>query len=141
MPVSLAVWESSSEEDDCIDDMDNAVGGLDVGEDDVGVVDGRALLCHGDIQTLAVGCDKAWHLDDVSGVEVAGDDVVQKDPLKGFLVLGLEEGCDGPVRKLLEGCIGGREDRVVTLAVEGIGEAGGSTAATNAVNLPSAAAT
>ena len=91
-----------------VDDMNQAVGGDDVGHGYVGVVDHHAVA-DGERERLAVGSVGAHAVRDVGGGDFSADDVVEENVGKGLLAFGSvkvaqDDAC------FVEGLVGGSED-------------------------------
>lgn len=107
---------------DGVDDVDDAVRGLDVRLDDGGVVDLDAVRgVDGELAALdGLGRLERGH---VRGGHRAGDDVVGED--SGELLLVREQPLDGAGRQLGEGLVGRREHGERAWALEGLDQTGG----------------
>ncbi len=102
--------------------MDDAVAGLDVGDDDLhGFVqedvavfdrDGDRIAGEGGFSALAIEGDY------IGSHDLAGDDMVEQDVGQRLEVLGLEQIFDGASRQLGEGLISGCEEGERAFALE-----------------------
>ena len=111
----------------CVNDVDHAVGALDVGRDDLCAGDGGLRhLVDGKRRTLSVQGDKAGLLQDHLGGHVAGNDVVGQDAGQRRQVLLLKQSRDRALRQLGECRVGWSEHRERALALEGVDEVGGA---------------
>ena len=109
-----------------IDDVDDAVGGVDVRGGDLRVVDENASLVDSGEQRLALNGLDDLAVRQVFGVHGgAGDDVVREHIVELLLVLGLEQVRDDARRERAEGLVGGREDGERTRRLERRDEAAG----------------
>ena len=110
-----------------VDHVDDAIGGLDVGGDDVGIADldratvdgdrGGCALDGGDILTV--------ELHDLGGGDAASDDVVGENLDELILVLGLQQVFDRAGGQFGEGFVGRSEDGEGARALQRVDQAGG----------------
>ena len=114
-------------QDHGVDDVDHAVGALDVRLDDLGAVDGDRPVLDGDLGGAPL--DRldvlAVEPDDVGGHGLRRDDVVLQDRDELVLVLGLEQALDRPLGQLGERLVGRRQHGERPLALERLHQAGG----------------
>ena len=97
-------------EQDAVDDVDHAVGGVEVRPDDRGVVREEAARADAEAQVVSGQRRRGAGLDRLVGEHATRDDVVLEDARQLGLVLRLEEGLDRLVAELRERLVGRRQD-------------------------------
>lgn len=99
--------------------MNDAIAGRDVRCRDVGVIDLHCAALDLHIDHLAVDRFDFVEPDDIGGQRLSGDNVIGEDFDELRLVLRLEQIFNGPLRKLRESSIRGREHGERTFALQG----------------------
>jgi hypothetical protein len=108
-----------------VDDVDYAVGALNVGFGDGGVIDHDFAAVGVNGNGLAVHGFGFGHFRDLCGGNAAGNDVIGEDGDELFFVFGLEQIVDGAGWELSEGSVGGRENGERASTFQSVGKAGG----------------
>ena len=110
----------------CIDNVDHAVGSLNVGDDDLGFVDVHIAHVNLDGDVLAKHRGGAGEGGYICSHDLAGNDMVKQDVGEGLLVLGQKQAFDGAFGKSGESVISGGEDSEGTFTFEGVNQLGGT---------------
>ena len=120
--LHLLFAHAGGRHDDGVDHVNDAIGAGNVGLHDSCVVDHDGGTVDFDANVLAFNGLGGGELDDVSGHDFAGDDVIEQDVLELGGVL--EKRVDGAGGELGKSLIGGSEDSERTSALEGVDESG-----------------
>merc|ERR1719163_2475353 len=102
--------------------MYDAVGGENVGREDVGVVDAHWVKAGG--HSVALECLRLETISEIGREHLRGENVVEEDVGELALVLREKERLEGALGKSREGSVGGREDGERTIAAKRVDEAG-----------------
>jgi len=112
-------------QDNAVDDMNDAVVGLNIGDDYFRVIDEDLSFLDLDAYLGAQRGFGVFKCHNLFSFDAARDDVVKQDILERFKILGLQKFCDSAFGQFSKSIVGGREDGEGTFALEGINQTRG----------------